>query len=78
MDGYLRSLSNKQIKILRNAIFAGKGYRFDTPWLRQYFNSKYSDYKPVSKKVSTTEWEKRNIEYLSGLEKDTKSSVNSR
>ena len=78
MDGYLRSLSSEQIKILRNAIFAGKGYKFDTPSLSQYFLNKYSDYKPVSKKVTTTEWERRNIEYLSSIEKDARSSGNTR
>ncbi len=49
-DSYLEKLSLSELSLLRNSIFASKGYDFSTKYLKDYF-SKYTWYEPCGKEV---------------------------
>jgi len=62
-------LSKWQLKIMRNEIFARRGYIFKTADMQQYFNAE-SWYKPIYDDVSNalTNIEKANIEFIKKFE----------
>ena len=64
-------MSNADLRIMRNEIYARHGYIFDSQDLRDYF-SRQSWYRPVSKKVTLTAIEKYNVLFIQDFEKRLK------
>ncbi|MCM1988894.1 YARHG domain-containing protein [Oceanirhabdus seepicola] len=69
-DSYLEKLSLAELSLLRNAIYASKGYDFSTKYLKDYF-SKYTWYEPRGKEVEDkfSEVDSNNIERIMSKEK---------
>ncbi len=65
---YLTTLKPRKLQILRNAIFAGKGYRFKTKWLGKYFQSHFPEYRGTKNSVALRPWEKQNVALLLRLQ----------
>ena len=65
----LRKLSKSQLRLLRNEIFARKGYTFNSQDLQDYFNS-FEWYEPISKDVvdKLTPIELYNINLIKSIE----------
>lgn len=61
------SLSNYQLGIARNEIYARHGYTFDLAQFRNYFNSQ-SWYKPIGKNVSLNSIEEYNVSLIKAEE----------
>ena len=64
----LRLKSGKELKIVRNTIFARHNFNFDTIWLRNVFIRNFSDYTPETKHVELTATDKYNIKFILKLE----------
>lgn len=56
----LRNLSLHELRLLRNEVYALRGYRFSTRWLADHF-ANYEWYKPSSKKPALTKIESQNL-----------------
>ncbi len=72
-SNWLRFLNTHQLRILRNSIFANRGYVFRTESLNQYFKS-FDWYKPTrtfSEKIFT-DIEKQNINIIRSVEDEIK------
>lgn len=68
---WLRFLSLSQLRLLRNTIYAYRGYSFKSDFLRQYFNN--TDWYKPNKNFSEslfTENEKKNIKIIMDFEKE--------
>lgn len=68
IEKFLMGLQAKEIKLIRNAIFARKNYKFSTPWITDYFEKHFPSYDPKSTKVSMTKIDKDNVRYLKKIE----------
>jgi hypothetical protein len=65
----LKGLSMNDLRLLRNEFLARRGYKFNTPGIRQYFD--WRDwYKPLKdqRKVKLNETEKQNIKLIESVE----------
>lgn len=65
---FLERVTMEGLRLMRNSIFARKGYKFKDQELASYFRGRFSDYKGNSKDVSVTDIDKENIEFLKSLE----------
>lgn len=65
----LSELSYYEIKAVKNAIFARKGYTFKAIWLDKYFSNHFEEYKPITKKIILSDMDKKNLKLLRNLEK---------
>lgn len=65
----LDHLTERQLKLIRNAIFARYNYKFTTPWLIEYYTETFPEYKPSVGKPKLTKDDKSNIQYLLRIEK---------
>ncbi len=73
-DSILSRYDIKKLNIIRNEIFARKGYVFSTEPYISYFTNK-GWYKPVSKNVSLNEIERKNVEIIKLFEKKIKPQI---
>ncbi len=67
MVAYLEELTATQLRVLRNTIFAQKGYIFNTEWLKKYFEGK-DWYKGNTKDVELNDIEKQNVAFIKKIE----------
>ncbi|WBW96281.1 YARHG domain-containing protein [Oceanirhabdus sp. W0125-5] len=76
-DYYLDRLSLSELSLLRNAVYASKGYDFSTKYLKDYF-SKYNWYEPSGKEVEDkfSEIDSYNIERIISKEKSYVDDLN--
>lgn len=76
-DDYFIFLTKKELRLMRNSIFAGKGYRFKSSDLKSFFMSQ-SWYCPKYDNVDSllSEIERDNITYLLELENKAKDNYN--
>lgn len=58
-----------ELRLLRNAIFASKGYKFTNPNITIYFKDNFSDYKPTTKKITMSKIDIVNRDKILVLEK---------
>jgi hypothetical protein len=68
-EDLLKGLSMNDLRLLRNEFLARRGYKFNTPGIRQYFD--WRDwYKPLKdqRKVKLNETEKQNIKLIESVE----------
>jgi hypothetical protein len=71
-QSYLFDLSKRDLRLIRNAIFASRGYIFVDADLKEYFSNK-KWYKPTINNISEinlTDVDKANIKFIKGLESD--------
>ena len=71
-QSYLCELSKRDLRLIRNAIFASQGYIFEDPCLREFFSNK-KWYKPTTKNLSEiklSDDDEANVRYIAGLESD--------
>ncbi len=70
IDGILNKYSSKELRIMRNEIFARHGYIFKTPEIKEYFE-KQDWYKAQQKNVNNklSELERLNIQLIKRFEK---------
>ena len=59
--------SSRELRIMRNEIFARHGYIFDSKDMRKHFMSK-NWYRPTSKNVILSDIEKYNVEFIKRYE----------
>ncbi len=74
-ETYMLNLSEKDLQLLRNTIFARHKYDFQTFWIKRYFADRFYEYwqhHPKLKEVRLTDLEESNIEYLRRLEEIVK------
>ena len=69
IEKYLLDLNVKDIKLIKNAIFARKCYKFSTLWITEYFEKNFPSYEPRSIKVNMTKIDRGNVKYLKSIEK---------
>lgn len=65
----IRGLTNNELTIMRNEIFARHGYAFKTPWLLDHF-SQFSWYRPLYSDVGSqlSEIERSNVRFIKQYE----------
>ena len=63
----LNSLSEEQLRLLRNSVYARHGYKFNSSDLTKYF-SQFSWYSPKTKDVELSFVEQQNIQWIKSLE----------
>jgi hypothetical protein len=63
----LNSLSEEQLRLLRNSVYARHGYKFNSSDLTKYF-SQFSWYSPKTKDVKLSFVEQQNIQWIKSLE----------
>lgn len=66
---FLKTCNKTELKIIRNVIFARYNYDFDTEWLIAYYATHFEKYKPVTKHITLTDIDKKNIGVILELEK---------
>jgi len=74
-ETYMLNLSEKDLQLLRNTIFARHKYDFQTFWIKRYFADRFYEYwqhHPKLKEIRLTDLEENNIEYLRRLEETVK------
>ncbi|WP_234859097.1 YARHG domain-containing protein [Aquimarina aquimarini] len=72
----LNSKSINELRIIRNKIFAKKGYVFKSKDLQQYFKAKKWYVPKENLKISLSEIEKQNIELIKQIESKKKKNTN--
>lgn len=65
----LRRFNKSELNILKNAIFAGKGYSFTSSKLDKYFRRNFKSYRPTKKNIHLSYIERKNVEFLKGYER---------
>lgn len=65
---FLRRQSVENLRLIRNAIFARKNYKFDDVRLTNYFVRTFSSYRPLKKNISMSEVDKSNVSLLKEIE----------
>jgi len=65
----LRSLSDSEIRIIRNAIFARYNYKFKDVNLTTYFSETFSDYRAELETVKLSDIDKENIQFFLKIER---------
>ena len=70
---FFYSFNRREINILKNTLFARHGYILGSPKLKAFFQGR-SWYKPVSKKVTLSAADEKNLEYIKKHEKKTEFS----
>lgn len=63
----LRGLTKRELRLVRNTIFARHGYTFDTDWIAEHF-SQFDWYEPKGKSVELTDVEKKNVKLVQRVE----------
>jgi ankyrin repeat protein len=63
------SITYLEATVIKNSIFARKGYAFDTIWMRRYFNKNYDTYNPATKNIALSKIDKQNLAYIKYLVK---------
>ena len=74
LESYVKEMSigysgPEALRLMRNEIYAGHGYIFDSEELREVFDGVWW-YRPVTKKVELTEIEKYNVALIKRYEKE--------
>lgn len=65
---FLRIQTNETLRLLRNAIFARKNYKFDDPHLTEYFSKRFPAYRPLVHRYDMSDVDKRNVQYIKEIE----------
>lgn len=65
---FLNRISMGNLKLLRNAIFARKNYKFNDVELTKYYLEKFPSYKPSTIKINVNGIDKMNIKFIKQLE----------
>ncbi len=63
-DEIIKYSTKDQLRIIKNAIFARKNYKFNSRDLLSYYGGKFDKYKPLTKKVKLSQVDKTNLEYI--------------
>ncbi|MFB6230540.1 MAG: YARHG domain-containing protein [Salinibacter sp.] len=71
-SAYLRRLGPGRLRLVRNAIFAARGYVFRDSALQAYFEDR-SWYEPEDRAVSLSATENKDVKYVQSLEKRVRS-----
>lgn len=67
LDNYLPLMNKDTLKIVRNAFFAIKGYKFKDTTLQEHF-TKYTWYQPTKESVNLTDIEKQKVNMIKNIE----------
>lgn len=68
LDSMLKQQTRKNLRLLRNAVFAKYNYQFDDQVLVRFYKEHFSSYKPLTKNINLNKLDKQNVEYLKNME----------
>lgn len=60
----VKYVTNSDLRLIKNAIFARNSYRFDSEDLLSYYKERFRSYKPKTKKVKLSDIDRKNLDYV--------------
>ena len=62
--------SKNEKMLVRNAIFARYNYKFKNIWLSEIYSKHFDGYSPIHQKVNITQLDKKNIAFITNIERE--------